>query len=68
MIEIVIITYITSVMLKTRIYLHHKMIIYFNLIPVIFKIIAITLSFYDNCNKVNEGDYFYGYKLFFIKY
>ena len=61
MIEIIIISYISSVMLKTKIYLHHKMIIYLNLIPIIFKIIAITISFQDKCNKVNGGDYFYSY-------
>jgi hypothetical protein len=61
MIEIIIISYMTSKMFKEKIYLHHKMIIYLNLFPIIFKIIAITLSFYDTCNKINDGDYYYCY-------
>ena len=61
MIEIIIISYMTSIMFKEKIYLHHKVIIYFNLIPVIWKIIAITLSFRDQCNIDNEKDYYYIY-------
>ena len=61
MIEIIIISYMTSKMFKEKIYLHHKMIIFLNLFPIIFKIMAITLSFNDTCNKVNEGDYYYCY-------
>ena len=48
-------------MFKEKIYLHHKVIIYLNLFPVIFKIIAIILSFKDDCNKVNKDDYSYIY-------
>ena len=63
MIEIIIISYMTSIMFKTKIYRHHKLIIYLNLIPVLFKIIAITLSFHDECNKVgNDYYYYYNYK------
>ena len=61
MIEIIIISYMTSRMFKEKIYLHHKMIIYINLFSIIFKVIAITLSFNDTCNKVNDGDYYYCY-------
>jgi len=61
MIEIIIISYMTSIMFKEKIYLHHKVIIYFNLIPVICKIIAIILSFRDKCNIDNEDDYYYIY-------
>ena len=61
MIEIIIISYMASKMFKEKIYLHHKMIIYLNLFPITFKIFAIILSFYDDCNKVNNGDYFYCY-------
>ena len=61
MIEIIIISYMISIMFKEKIYLHHKVIIYLNLFPVIFKIIAIVLSFKDECNKVNKDDYYYIY-------
>jgi hypothetical protein len=61
MIEIIIISYMTSRMFKEKIYLHHKMVIYINLFSIIFKVIAITLSFNDTCNKVNDGDYYYCY-------
>ena len=57
MIEIIIISYMTSFFFKTKIYIHHKMIIYLNLFPVIFKIITIILSFKDDCNK--NDDYYY---------
>jgi len=60
MVEIIIISYITSVMLKTKIYLHHKIVINLNIIPVIFKIITIFISFHDDCNKSNN-DYYYCY-------
>ena len=60
MIEIIIISFMSSAMLKTKIYLHHKMIIFLNLIPVLFKIIAIILSFLDECNKKHD-DYYYCY-------
>ena len=58
MIEIIIISYMTSFCFKTKIYIHHKMIIYLNLFPVIFKIFTIILSFKDNCNKGTENYYY----------
>ena len=58
MIEIIIITYMIKIMYKKKLYLHHKVIIFLNLIIVaLFKIIAIILSFVDDCNKGN--DYYY---------
>ena len=62
MIEIIIISYMTSFLFKTKIYIHHKMIIYLNLFPIIFKIITIILSFKDECNK-GDDYYYYYYKL-----
>ena len=62
MIEIIIISYMTSFFFKTKIYIHHKMIIYLNLFPVIFKIITIILSFKDDCNKNDDYYYNYNYK------
>ena len=60
MFEIIIITYLIKIKYKKKIYLHHKVIIFLNLIIVaLFKIIAIILSFADDCNKSN--DYFYSY-------
>ena len=66
MIEIIIISYMTSIMFKTKIYRHHKLVIFLNLIPVLFKIIVIILSFQDECNKDNNDndndiDYYYNY-------
>ena len=58
MIEIIIISYMTAKIFKNKMYLHHKLIIFLNLIPVLFKIIAIYLSFQDKCNKVGD-DYYY---------
>ena len=63
MIEIIIISYMTSIFFKKKIYIHHKMIIYINLFPVIFKIITIILSFKDDCNKGDDYYYNYNYKL-----
>ena len=60
MIEIIIISYMTSIMFKKKIYLHQKMIIFLNLFPILFKIITITLSFKDECNK-DDNDYYYCY-------
>ena len=61
MIEIIIISYMTSRMFKEKIYLHHKMIIYLNLFSIIFKVMTIALSFNDTCNEVNDEDYYYCY-------
>ena len=60
MIEIIIISYMISIMFKSKIYLHHRLIIFLNLIPVLFKIIAIYLSFQDKCNKFGN-DYYYSF-------
>ena len=45
MIEIIIISYITSKLLKKEIYKHQKFVLYFNLIPILFKLITIILSY-----------------------
>lgn len=53
MLELLIITYLSSRMFKLQIYNHHKVAILFNIFPCILKIITIILSFNEN-NK-NEG-------------
>ena len=62
MIEIIIISYITSKIFKKEIYQHQKFVLYFNLIPILFKIITI-ISLYkgteddksNNKYKDNKG-------------
>ena len=53
MIEILIITYLNHKIFNVQVYKHHLIVIIYNLIPIIFKIIAITLSFYDEKNNSN---------------
>jgi hypothetical protein len=45
MIELIIISFLSSKILKKPIYKHQKFVLIFNLIPIIFKIITIILSF-----------------------
>ena len=48
MIELIIITFLNSKILKINIYKHHLFVIFFNLFPILFKIITIFLSFVDS--------------------
>ena len=54
MIEILIITYFNHKIFNVEIYKHHFIVIFYNLIPIIFKIIAIILSFLDCKNNKNK--------------
>lgn len=47
MIELGIISYLCSKKLNIVIYKHQKLVLYFNIIPIIFKIGTIILAFYD---------------------
>ena len=47
MIELGIISYLCSKKLNIVIYKHQKLVLYFNIIPIIFKIGTIYLAFYD---------------------
>jgi hypothetical protein len=60
MIEIIILSYLYSRMFKEQIYLHHKLIMIVNLLPIILKVISITFSFKDIYNKEGD-DYEYRY-------
>ena len=63
MIELIIISYINSKIFEKEIYLHQKLVLYFNLIPILFKIITI-ISLYkgteddksNNKYKDNKGN------------
>ena len=59
MIEIIILSYFNWKMFRIKAYLHQKLIIALNLIPIILKIISINISFQDIYNT--DGDY-YEYK------
>ena len=48
MIELGIISYLCSKKLNIVIYKHQKLVLYFNIIPIIFKIGTIILAFYEN--------------------
>ena len=50
MIELIIISYLNSKMFGLEIFQHQLLVIYYNLIPIILKIIAISLSFKDENN------------------
>ena len=45
MIELMIISYLCSKILKIQTYKHQKFVLYFNLVPILFKIATIILSF-----------------------
>ena len=45
MIELIIISYLSSKILKIQIYKHQKFVLSFNLVPILFKIATIILSF-----------------------
>ena len=60
MIEIIILSYLYSRMFKEQIYLHHKLIMIVNLLPIILKVFSITFSFKDIYNKERD-DYEYRY-------
>ena len=54
MVEILIISIITSKMFKLQIYKHQWLAIFLNIIPCILKITAISLTFYDNSEDSNN--------------
>lgn len=56
MIEIIILSILYSKMFNAKIYLHHKIIIILNLLPIILKAISIYISFIDNCNEAEDED------------
>ena len=61
MIELVIITYLCSKKLHTQIYKHQKLVLYFNLIPIIFKIGTIIYAF-------KEKEYEQSWKIIYTIY
>ena len=52
MIELMIITYIYSKKLHSEIYKHQKLVLYFNLIPIIFKVGTIIFVFKEEGQKI----------------
>lgn len=59
MIELIIISYLNSKLFKMQIYRHQKFVLFFNLFPILFKIITIYYTFKDtNDYKPDyENDY-----------
>jgi hypothetical protein len=51
MIELFIICYLNSFVFRKQVYNHQKVAILFSIVPILLKIGAITLSFYDNPNE-----------------
>ena len=62
MFELIIISYLNANIFKMKIYKHHKFVIFFNLLPISFKIFTIYLSFKfanpakDNNPFLDEND------------
>ena len=60
MIELIIISYLNSKLFKIQIYGHHKFVLFFNLFPILFKIITIYDTFKNSDNnddnKYNNED------------
>ena len=55
MFELIIISYLNANLYKMKIYRHHKFVIFFNLLPISFKILTIYFSFsYANPAKDNN--------------
>ena len=55
MFELIIISYLNENLFKMAIYKHHKFVIFFNLLPISFKIITIYLSF-KYAKKADENN------------
>ena len=56
MIELIIISYLNSKLFKMQIYRHQKFVLFFNLFPILFKIITIYCTFIDS-DKSKENKY-----------
>jgi hypothetical protein len=51
MVELLIISYLNSKMFKLKMFKHQKFVIWFNLLPIIFKIFTIIICFHDENNR-----------------
>ena len=58
MIELIIISYLSSKIIKTEIYDHQKLVLFLNLFPIFLKIITIILSFIEK-QKIIYVEYLY---------
>lgn len=54
MVELLIISYLNSKMFKLKMFKHQKFVIWFNLLPIIFKILTIVICFHDDNNKGDD--------------
>ena len=61
MLELLIIAYLNSKILHTEIYKHQKFVLFFCLIPILFKIITIILELTDG-----KQQYVYEFNLYLI--
>ena len=59
MIELIIISYINNKFFKIKLYAHQRFVFYLNIIPCIFKIVTIILSFVKNRNKNIDKIFFF---------
>ena len=71
MLELIIIAYLNSIIFHIEIYRHQKFVIYFNLIPIAFKIITIFLELndYDQKRYAYEDSWYWfpiGLLIYFI--
>ena len=57
MFELIIISFLNAKMSKLQIYSHQKFVLVFNLIPIIFKIMTIFLSFKSKEDDKSNNDY-----------
>ena len=68
MFELIIICILNAKMFHTEIYKHHKFVLYFSLIPILFKIITIFLTFSDKNSNVIYVEKWYWIPLGLIIY
>ena len=68
MFELIIICILNAKMFHTEIYKHHKFVLYFSLIPILFKIITIFLTFSDENSNVIYVEKWYWIPLGLIIY
>ena len=57
MFELIIISFLSAKMFKLEIYSHQKFVLVFNLIPIIFKILTIVISFKSNEDDESNNKY-----------
>lgn len=57
MFELIIISFLSAKMSKLEIYSHQKFVLVFNLIPIVFKIMTIVLSFESNEDDKSVNKY-----------